>query len=395
MKRANIFLIVGGLLAGFFIFELLLSLIPQRQETVPDPVLGYKWPPFYEGNDANGFRNENVVTQSDIVAIGDSQTYGTNAETYHDTWPGFLENMLGKKIYQLAVGGYGPAEYSYLLRTQALSLSPKLAIIGFYTGNDATNAYSSVYNNDYWKDLRKSDVAYATPKPSDQNEELSLKYGYDPNSWKFKALKLRLWFASHSRVYKLLGHVSWNVRVKLGLARSQDEVQQEIEKEIRKQSNGKVILYENDAIGTILRPEDRIEAIDLSNPRVQEGIRVTEELFIRDMKMLGKTHGTYIVAIIPTKELVYGTYLQETHQPISDVVSSFVSSESEYLKKFLEFCEINSIYCINLRPALTNALKSGVRIYPAGLDGHPMPEGYRIIAGAIKEFMERKKIILD
>jgi hypothetical protein len=51
-----------------------------------------------------------------------SVTYGTS--TVSNSWPGKLGKMRHEKVYNLSLGGYGPAQYSYLLRTQAFELKP-------------------------------------------------------------------------------------------------------------------------------------------------------------------------------------------------------------------------------------------------------------------------------
>ena len=47
-------------------------------ETLPDAVLGRRLNPDYPSHDRDGFRNAEVLQQAEIVAIGDSQTYGAN-----------------------------------------------------------------------------------------------------------------------------------------------------------------------------------------------------------------------------------------------------------------------------------------------------------------------------
>src|SRR5262245_22749702 len=46
---------------------------------VSDSNLGHRLQPYTMGHDANGFRNSSVPAQADIVAIGDSVTWGVNA----------------------------------------------------------------------------------------------------------------------------------------------------------------------------------------------------------------------------------------------------------------------------------------------------------------------------
>src|SRR5262245_43001748 len=71
-----------------------------------------------------GPRNTHVPDSSDIVAIGDPQTYG-NAASIEDAWPSVLERLSGRPVYNMALGGYGPNQYFHLLQTRAINLKPR------------------------------------------------------------------------------------------------------------------------------------------------------------------------------------------------------------------------------------------------------------------------------
>src|SRR5689334_4893320 len=43
---------------------------------VADDELGWRGSPRYRSHDAAGFRNRTVLSRADVVALGDSQTYG-------------------------------------------------------------------------------------------------------------------------------------------------------------------------------------------------------------------------------------------------------------------------------------------------------------------------------
>ena len=62
---------------------------------VYDDVLGHRIEPGSGGHDEWGYRNKNVPESSDIVAIGDSQTYGIGA-TSTDAWPAVLAEFTGR-----------------------------------------------------------------------------------------------------------------------------------------------------------------------------------------------------------------------------------------------------------------------------------------------------------
>ena len=71
---------------------------------VEDPVLGRRIQPLTTGHDALGFRNREVPQHADIVAIGDSNTYGVSAPR-EGSWPHQLSGLLGEPVYNMGLGG--------------------------------------------------------------------------------------------------------------------------------------------------------------------------------------------------------------------------------------------------------------------------------------------------
>src|SRR5262245_30568619 len=84
--------------------------------TVPDDILGIRVAAGARGFDQWGFRNRGVPAAADIVAIGDSHTYG-NTATMSDSWPYVVARATGRTVYNLGLGGYGPNQYYELLKT--------------------------------------------------------------------------------------------------------------------------------------------------------------------------------------------------------------------------------------------------------------------------------------
>ena len=114
---------------------------------VPDPELGHRIAPHSSGHDAWGYRNRSVPDKAHIVIIGDSQIYGT-ASTSESSISSLLHKQLGDTVYNMALGGYGPAHYSILL-DRAFELSPRIVLLGIYFGNDFMDAFNYVYNQDH------------------------------------------------------------------------------------------------------------------------------------------------------------------------------------------------------------------------------------------------------
>ena len=72
------------------------------------PGSGTSGNPATSDHDDWGFRNPERPSKPWVVALGDSQTYGTNV-TREKAWPAVVERHTGKPVYNMAVAGYGPA----------------------------------------------------------------------------------------------------------------------------------------------------------------------------------------------------------------------------------------------------------------------------------------------
>lgn len=117
-----------------------------------DPELGWVQAPDYAGGAFNtiayGIRRNSLfdssVEQGAILAVGDSFTAGSEVEDAM-AWPAQLERMLGRRVLNAGVGGYGTDQT--ILRAEALieALSPRIVILGFLTESVLRSGYS-VFN---------------------------------------------------------------------------------------------------------------------------------------------------------------------------------------------------------------------------------------------------------
>ncbi len=101
-----------------------------RLDVVSDPVLGaVPSPSAMASFDRLGFRNRKVAETVDVVAVGDSHTYGNTARMV-DSWPYVLGRLTGRRVYNMGLGGYGPNQYFYLSKTKAVTLKANMIIWG-------------------------------------------------------------------------------------------------------------------------------------------------------------------------------------------------------------------------------------------------------------------------
>lgn len=97
-------------------------------------------------HDMAGFRNPAIPNVVDVIALGDSQTYGAGA-TMAESWPHRITvDLAGASSYSMALGGWSAPQYLYLLK-HGMRFTPRVAVVAFYVGNDPIEAYAQVYGN--------------------------------------------------------------------------------------------------------------------------------------------------------------------------------------------------------------------------------------------------------
>ena len=122
------------------------DLATQLGDRLEDPLLGYRPLPGSGDHDERGFRNESVPSGADVVALGDSQTWGVNAPI-DQSWPAVLASETGLVVYNMRTGGYGPLHYRVLL-DEALALDPRWIVIALFLGNDVHDCYELAYGQE-------------------------------------------------------------------------------------------------------------------------------------------------------------------------------------------------------------------------------------------------------
>jgi len=112
---------------------------PEQARSYPDAPPGY--PPFELTltTDAHGFRNgavgDALLSQYDIVAVGDSFVAGSHVSD-EQVWTVLLEQKLNSTLYNLGVSGSDPGNYYNNFTLLGKQFKPKLVLFMIYEGND-------------------------------------------------------------------------------------------------------------------------------------------------------------------------------------------------------------------------------------------------------------------
>ena len=354
---------------------------------VEDDVLGWKGVPHVGDWDARGFRNELALDRATVVALGDSQTQGNNATT-EESWPQAFGTLASTTVYQIAVGGFGPVQESYLTPT-ALSLHPRLIILAPYLGNDMIDAYSMAYTKSYWSTLKDPEFVLSESFDDAADVRASIVTGLPKDSLMFKIYKTRLWVRKHSRVYELLGNATRDFREQIGVAKTLDE-RKKIQRDFFDSNPELAYVYDTTPeIKTVLSGVYREETVDLKRERTKEGWRIAQEMYGEIIKKVRGENVKLLVMIIPTKEYVYIRYMEETGQQIPGHLQKYMAKERELRKEMTTYFSRQHVATTDPTDALVRGLKQKQAIYGQTTDGHPLALGYRVIA---EDLYEKLKI---
>lgn len=353
-----------ALLAGEGLARLVLNpvdfLLPQ---VVPDQFLSYRIQPYSGGHDAWGFRNARVPQSAEIVCIGDSMTYGEQARE-SESWPAALAAIDGATVYNMSLGGYGPTEYLYLMQNKAVKLDPKIVIVGFFVGNDLSDAYNEVNFNKNW-------ATYANLNGPDKKAPKLL--ALQPPAAQFFG-GFRNWLSRHSLLFAVLLRTSM-----LDFLR-QRELQSRMARD-----PGEYFAYRDQNHDVVFNLRDR-ELFNVQIPSVKTGMNITKKVML-DMRRTAEANSfRLIVALIPTKERVYANLLARAgyvrkYPRLADLVHDEDTARDE-LSAFLGQEHIETI---DLLPALEMAADKQ-DLYPLS-NMHPNGYGYSVIARTVGRYL--------
>jgi hypothetical protein len=374
MRRPSIFVNVGifglSILVGLVLCEAGVRLVLNPADylsvdMVTDEVLGAVPTPRTGagGFDDWGFRNAAVPDTVDIVAIGDSQTYG-NTATMDDSWPYVLGRMAGMSVYNMGLGGYGPNQYLHLLKSKALDLKPKMIIVGLSMTDDFDNAFRITYGLDHWAYLR-------TLGPDEFNVKT---WQFEPTVGWFK--KTRVWLSLHSVTYQILFHGPL-------LGRFQGELQMRYAKQLYDTTTSLEVPEKQ--IKEVFRPEALLNNLNQESKSVREGMRISFDL-LRQMDEICRQNGIrFVVVVIPTKEMVFSEYLEHNDAiHLSSVLNRLMANERAARERTFSYLTDASISYVDLLPALKRAAQHQLYNRTA-TDMHPNRNGYRVYAEAVFE----------
>jgi hypothetical protein len=390
--------------------------------------LGTRPNPGFPEHDAKGFRNLGTYDTAQIVAIGDSQTYGVGQRP-EVAWPQQLEVQSGWPTYSMAWSSWGPGQAVYLFH-EAMKLKPKVLVVGLYSGNDLYDAFRITYYKaalrrflPYEEDPFTEEVAAGRMPPIEERirlisandrhartamrryrshlkkgDPLDLKLDTPspppqpdvPWTWSWRTGQLAT--ALHHQIRERhLGYRVFSFRVKKWWRRlggTKDAWAPLDETAFLK--GRKTVRFEAGNISTWLTPEYRLQGLTMDGPRLSEGFRLTCA-FLRQVQTMAQEHNVdLLILCIPTKEAVFAPLVRQHDDPPPPFFEQLQQYESWFWAKMKAYLDQEGIAYVEALPRLREILKEGLPPYPSTDDGHPNEAGYHAIAACVKEDIEKR-----
>ncbi|MBI4403144.1 MAG: hypothetical protein HY537_03245 [Deltaproteobacteria bacterium] len=355
---------------------------------VPNAQLGVRPNPNDPDHDSHGFRNAVFPKQADIVAMGDSQTYGVGCKR-EEAWPQQLSRTAKTTTYNLSYSSYGPTHY-YILLDEALSLRPRIIVEALYYGNDFYDSYRHIYDLEQLPQFRsrKTPILQAIQKAEmtlPLSKQIALLFG--AYIGRFPPAKHKLAVNEHP--------------VPVNSCSSSDAVEPsaiEDNSTLRKwkqltqqaqNSQGLWLLLDKPFLRTVFVPQYRYTAVNLNDSRIQEGIRISHEAIRLAAAQARKANTKFMVLLIPTKELAYNKLMVTTQCRSDNGYAQLIQKENAIRQSTKDFLQQSHIDFVDALPNLQLSMEQRHRVYPLTSDGHPVGSGQKVIAetvfSAIKE----------
>jgi len=346
------------------------------------------------------------LERADIVLLGDSHVYGRG-------WPQGVGARLHRTVYQMGVGGYGPAQYALLL-DEALAFEPKVIIATYDYGDDIYDSYKFVYRIGNFKRSTLDPVfepLFALTNVQSQ-EALTRAEAIDPELVRRKYLDCRtpvevpdprlqvvhdvlaspplapLASLSHEgmvqRAMAFLTHHSALINA----------VRKRLLTIAEAQPRGEEVWphlcprYRDQKLATLFNPGVRILVLDDTDPRIVEGERIALLGYRLIAQRCRPPQCFFYVMMIPTKETAFRARVESSlrHQPY---MVDLWNAEGRLRTNAHAFFAREHIATIDTLPLLEALIASDINPYGKDADGHPSQAGYDAIARAVVERLER------
>jgi len=357
---------------------------PEQKRSYPDLPPGY---PAYDLTltiDKYGFRNQQVLDQYPILAVGDSFVAGSHVSD-EQTWVYLLSHLLKTDIYNLGVSGTDPGNYLNNFVLQGRRFKPKLVLFMIYEGNDFKYVTPAVF------DSRREAEPFVEVKHSGKKKHKQKQNG--------KSLSEQMaYWADASLVTKGLRRLSSEVLENIG----KDEPvpgYQETVGWIPLKVQGHYYGFEPNKVLYLYTEKEAF--------RLSDSWQAISHI-MQSMVALGEKDGYKVIFLyapsvshvvmplardsIPADQLRNFAAYQTPDLPPADVfkknVFDWIDNEQQV---FLDECASHQWQCLSMTSALQQATARGEQVY-LSYDQHMTPEGHRVVAETLAAYLKQLKV---
>jgi len=366
-----------------------------------DGKLGVRGNPSYPQHDHNGYRNKKVPDRADIVALGDSNTYGYFAKP-EEAWPQQLGMLSNTITYNMGFGSYCPV-HSLIQYEEAKSLDPKLIIVAFFAGNDVGDSYNIVYYKGQYPKLKSIDpnILKSIGQMKDKTRvrgkitrKIKRKSFVNLEDWKRNIKnksKLYGLYKTSKKLFKsVVKYVLQSMHISLDFweSRKWNSIKQRVEKDKNSQ------IFENDKFKTVFNINTGPWALNLEAPKIQEGLRISLQA-LKELNNRSVHDGIMLIALlIPTKELAFRDIVQQDFTNKIRNYQDLVDNEEIIWRKTKNFLRSHQIDFVDALPTMRESLKKGDEPYMQyDPHGHVSVKGQQAIAKLLNTYFNTYKVL--
>ena len=366
MNLRNLFLSVILLTVSMLVIEFGLRLLTpfpihaHSANRVEDPYLIYRLSPSLQDADGSGFRNSAVPDEVNIVALGDSHTFGFNVRS-EDSWPQQLARMSNMTVYNFGLGGYGSLHYYYLIN-EAIKLKPRHLILALYLHNDLNDVCKTMRKLPYWQSWAEEkgfdvEACYegGDPRSNDRQTEEGLSRSLRENT----------------AIASLFSYVWGMVAQRFTAA-------------------GEFIVVDDENNPTLISTGvvdaeglSGIRFMDLDRKQIALGYEITKYALEEAKKKCDANNIEFSVVFIPSKVMAYFNYLQGRPNQLHDSYYELVAKERILLDRFSSILDDLSVNHVDAGPYVLRKMNKASAVYMRSSDDHPLVPGYSAYAEAV------------
>ncbi|MFC2163288.1 hypothetical protein ACFLRF_06360 [Candidatus Altiarchaeota archaeon] len=359
----------------------------QWHHVINDTASGMRYSRKCPDLDEDGFRNKANPPPYDVLALGDSNTLGLFND-YRDIWPSRLASSTDMKVYNMGMPGYSLLNY-YYLRDKLTGYGAKHIVYQFTVGNDLLDSYKFVYKYNGLKEHRTRNSSLQKMLSEMQSGLASgrryRRYHYcNTTDGPITRFDFCDSVFANSRLYWLARDIAfvvqriWGGRSLRLLYRGRCIEDVNSDSNWYYADNGVCRVFDLDVGRVGFKPGFQHSLLDMSDPRIREGLRLNLLGFSLLRDVAGSGGSEFHVAIIPTKEYVYYHSILSADD-VPGVYTDLVRDEEAVIRATREFLESEGISYIDLTQAFNESLRGGDSPYFLW-DDHINRRGNEILA---------------